>query len=660
MHRSSFARLSRRIVFGALGWMMVTAVSASASASASASTSAAAAPAAAAPTTAAPATAAAPAAGTPGALPAPAADPVAWLEEHLAKVTQGRGQGDESTRLAQLFDVSWRYVLMDLPELATAIGHSEYDDRWTDLSEAAFAGRRRASKAMLAAAESIDRAKLAEKDRLDYDLFLRRARQAVEGDRFPAELMAVSQVSGVQQDSPDLLSRMPARTVAQYQNILARLEGLPRRIDQTLALLQRGLAAGVTPPRVTLRDVPGQFDKVIEEDPAKSPLLVAFYHFPEAIPADDQARLRRKAAAALHDRVLPAFRKLRAYLVDTYVPHARESIGLSALPNGREWYAYNAKVSTTTDLTPEQIHQLGLAEVKRIRAEMDSLIASIGWKGSFADFAQFLRTDPRFFFDRPEDLLVAYRDIAKRIDPGLIKIFGRLPRLPYGVEPVPAYSERSQTTAYYEGGSLAAGQAGTFFANTYDLKSRPKWEMEALTLHEAVPGHHLQLSIAAELEGLPEWRRYDDYTAYVEGWGLYAESLGGELGLYTDPYAKFGQLTYEMWRAIRLVLDTGIHTMGWTREQAIEYFKANSAKTEHDITVEVDRYIVWPGQAVAYKIGQLKIRELRTMAERDLGTRFDERAFHDQVLGNGAVPLDILDARIHAWIAAQAGRGTGR
>jgi uncharacterized protein (DUF885 family) len=370
------------------------------------------------------------------------------------------------------------------------------------------------------------------------------------------------------------------------------------------------------------------------------------------VPAADRERLTREAVTAFKEQVAPAFRKLHDYLANTYVTASRESIAMGDLPNGKAWYAFQARVSTTTNLTPEQIHQIGLSEVKRIRKEMDDLIASTGFKGSFEDFCKLLRTDPRFFYDKPEDLLTGYRDIAKRIDPELVKLFGRLPRLPYGVIPVPSYSEKSQTTAYYDEGSLAAGRPGEFYANTYDLKSRPKWEMEALTAHEAVPGHHLQLSLAQELEGeVPEWRKHDDYTAFVEGWGLYAESLGSEIGLYKDPYSRFGQLTYEVWRAIRLVVDTGMHTMGWTRQQAIDYFKANSAKAEHDIEVEVDRYIVWPGQALAYKIGELKIKELRAYAQKELGPKFDVRAFHDHVLGNGAVPLDLLEKNVKAWVA---------
>jgi uncharacterized protein (DUF885 family) len=580
----------------------------------------------------------------------------AEFEHALDKIVATRGQEGDSARLARLFDSWWRFELADQPEGATFIGHSEHDDQWSDVSPEAFARRRALVPKVVAAAESIDRSRLGEDERLNYDLFLRRARLDAEGSRFPAELLPITQLYGVQQDAPELLSRMPARTVAQYDNILARLRRLPRRIEQTVTLLHRGLAAGVTPPRITLRDVPEQVQALLIEDPAKSPLLAAFAKFPDTVPERDRERLRREAAAALHDDVLPALRALHAYLADSYVPHARESIAMSDLPDGRAWYALNVKVSTTTDLTPEQIHQLGLAEVKRIRALMDQVIASVGFKGSFTDFLTFLRTDPRFYYDDPQALLTGYRDICKRIDPGLIKIFGRLPRLPYGVEPVPAYAEKSQTTAYYEGGSLAGGQAGTFFANTYNLKARPKWGMESLTLHESVPGHHLQISLAAELEGGPEWRRYNDYTAYVEGWGLYAEGLGGELGLYTDPYSKFGQLSYEVWRAIRLVVDTGLHTMGWSRQRAIDYFKANSANTEQDITVEVDRYIVTPGQATAYKIGQLKLRELRAFAEQQLGPGFDERAFHDEVLDSGALPLDVLDARVRAWVAAQAQR----
>jgi uncharacterized protein (DUF885 family) len=387
------------------------------------------------------------------------------------------------------------------------------------------------------------------------------------------------------------------------------------------------------------------------EDPSKNPMLEPFTDFPAGIPASEQARLRAEAADILTNSVVPAFRKLDDFLTQTYIPGARESIGCSALPDGQEWYAYNVRERTTTSMTPQQIHELGLSEVKRIRKQMDEVIAQTGFKGSFEDFNHYLRTDPKFYHTNADSLLMAYRDIAKRIDPELIKLFGKLPRLPYGVLPVPAYMEKSQTTAYYEPGSLVAARPGYFYANTYDLKTRPSWEMIPLALHESVPGHHLQLSLALELENVPEFRKHEQYTAFLEGWALYCEGLGEEMGFYKDPYAKYGRLTYEMWRAIRLVLDTGIHSMGMSRQEAIDYFKANAGKNEHDITVEVDRYIVWPGQATAYKIGELKIRELRAYATQELGDKFDLRAFHDELLSNGALPMDILDEHMRAWVA---------
>jgi len=327
------------------------------------------------------------------------------------------------------------------------------------------------------------------------------------------------------------------------------------------------------------------------------------------------------------------------------------------LPNGKAWYAFRARTSTTTDMTPQQIHELGLAEVKRIRAEMDQVIKGTGFKGTFEEFCHFLRTDPKFYYSDADSLLRGYRDICKRADPELAHLFGKLPRLPYGVKEVPAFAEKSQTTAYYQPGSPSAGRPGWYFANTYALETRPKWEMEALSLHESVPGHHLQIAIAQELENAPEFRKHGGYTAFVEGWGLYSESLGTEMGFYKDPYMKFGQLTYEIWRAIRLVVDTGMHSMGWSRQQAIDYFIANSSKNEHDITVEIDRYIVWPGQALAYKIGELKLKELRAYAARELGEKFDVREFHDQVLGSGALPMDVLEKRIKDWVASKKQHG---
>jgi uncharacterized protein (DUF885 family) len=415
--------------------------------------------------------------------------------------------------------------------------------------------------------------------------------------------------------------------------------------------MKEGLRRGVTPPRVTVRDVPAQTSALLTEDPAKSPLLVAFRSMPATISAERRDAMKADAARLLSREVVPAFRRLRDFLAIEYVPHCRDTIAATALPDGQAWYAYAVASSTTTRLTPRQIHEIGLDEVKTIRSEMERVMRSTGFDRDLAAFFAFLQTDPRFFYSRPEDLLAGYREIAKRADPEVIKLFGRLPRLPYGVIAMPANSAASRTAGSYEGGSLTAGRPGYFFANLSAVNTRPKWEMEALVLHEAVPGHHLQIALAQEQTDLPDFRRHGGYDAFSEGWGLYAETLGYDMGFYKDPYSHFGALNYQMWRAIRLVVDTGIHALGWSRPQAIDYFKANSAKSEREIAVEVDRYIVLPGQALAYMIGERKLLELRARAAQELGSRFDLRLFHDAVLANGALPLDVLDARIDEWIS---------
>ena len=421
-----------------------------------------------------------------------------------------------------------------------------------------------------------------------------------------------------------------------------------------LRIIPRKMAtscSSMTPPKITFRDVPDQVKAQIFEDPIKSPMLEAFTKIPAAFSDAGRIRLKDRAVAAYQQAVRPALEKLHDFLAARYLSQCREATDAASLPNGAAQYLYNVKWHTTSDKTPQEIHEIGLREVKRIRSEMDKVMAAAGFQGNYEEFKKFLRANPQFYFTDAASLLAAYRDIAKRADPKLARFFGHIPQTPYGVKPVPDAIAPSQTTAYYDPGSLAAGRAGFMFANTYKLESRPKWEMEALTMHEAVPGHHLQISIAQELQDLPDFRKNSSYTAFVEGWGLYSESLGEEMGFYKDPYSKFGQLTYEMWRAIRLVVDTGLHSMGWTRDQAIDFFREYAAKTDQDIVVEVDRYIVWPGQALGYKMGQLKIRELRTQAEQQLGPRFDIRQFHDVVLGHGAVPLDVLERQVNHWVS---------
>ncbi|HSU95368.1 MAG TPA: DUF885 domain-containing protein [Gemmatimonadaceae bacterium] len=576
-------------------------------------------------------------------------DPAAWAARYRAIVAE-QGSKPDSVRLHELFSLDWNYNNVEYPESATGVGYKGQNDRWTDLSLEAIAQRKKNLELPVAAITSIDRASLSKDDQLNYDLFRRDAEDALAGNRFPSEYLVIDARSGPQLQ-PQVLELNPNATVKDYEDIVGRIDKLGPMIDQFLVLMQKGLAAKVTAPRITLRDVPQQVKELITVDPMKSPVLVMFTRFPANIPAEDQRRLTAAAVKAYTEKVKPAYERLYAYLTKSYIPGARETVGMSALPDGAAWYAYNVRIQTTTNRTPEQIHEIGLTEVKRIRGEMDSVMKSIGYKGTFAQFTNFLRTNPKFFFTDSADLVRAYRDIVKRIDPELITLFGHLPRLPYGVTTIPSYSAKSATTAYYQPGSYEAGRPGYYYVNTYALNTRPKWEMEALSSHEAVPGHHLQIAIAQELTGLPEFRRFAGYTAFVEGWALYSESLGSRIGLYKDPYSKFGQLTYEMWRAIRLVIDTGIHAQGMTRQQAIDYFEANSAKTHNDIVVEVDRYITTPGQALAYKSGELEIKALRAYAEQQLGDKFDIREFHDQVLGQGALPLDVLDARIRAWVA---------
>ena len=599
-----------------------------------------------------------------GLMAAPAAAATAaTFEDRCRALMPDASKEGAARRLHKLFEITWDYLMRESPADATDNAYPGQNDRWRDWSRAANDRRNREIEWPARVLATIDRDALDEADRLNYDLFQANLRLLLDGRRFPAESMLVNQLGGVHQDVEQYVVMMPAAGVADYENILSRLRGVGTFVDQTIELLREGMGRGITTPRVVLRDVPEQIDRQIFEDPLASPLLGAFGRFPAAVGEADRTRLLADARRAYQDVVVPAFKRLRVFLVDTYIPAARETVGLAALPDGEAWYAYNVRFTTSTDFTPRRIHEIGLGEVKRLRAEMEKVMAEAEGPRTLPAFVEFLKKDPRFFHTGREELLNAYRDIAKRADPETVRLFGRLPRCPYGVVPMPASSEKSAPTGFYMQGALAAGRPGTFYANLYDLASRPKWEMEALTLHEAVPGHHLQIALAQELEGVPEFRKYGfpDHRrlghlgAFVEGWAVYAEGLGYDMGMYKDPYSRFGQLSYEMWRAVRLVVDTGLHALGWSRQQAIDYFKANSSKPEHDIVVEVDRYIVWPGQALGYKIGQLKIRQLRDHAEGELGDRFDVREFHDTVLGQGALPLDLLEARVRNWVSRRKG-----
>jgi len=579
-----------------------------------------------------------------------------WLDdvnaihtEILSLTSNEQGLSGEQ-RLQRYYELSYNLAMLESPGFATYKGDPRGQDRLGDFSAAGVERRQKADRDSLALIKSINRDALPEVDRVNYDLLLDDLEREVISQRFPSQYLQMNQMGGPQQNAARLLAMMPNARTKQLQNQIARMEAFPVYVDQNIALMRKGLEQGVTPPKITLRDVPQQIRNQLVDDASESPLLRGFVDIPATVDPLVAETLRNRAQEVYRQQVVPAYERLLEFTEDEYLPAARESIAARDLPDGEAWYTNNVAMRTTTDLTPQQIHDIGLREVKRIRAEMDIIIESTGFEGSFAEFLDFLRTDPQFYHTTAEGLMREYRDIAKRADPELTRLFGILPRTPYGVIEVPDYAAKSTTTAYYQAGSLKAGRPGYYFANTYALETRPRWEMEALTLHEAVPGHHLQISIQQELEGLPWFRQNPSYTAFVEGWGLYSESLGEEMGFYKDPYSKFGQLTYEMWRAIRLVVDTGMHYLGWSRQQAIDFFKENAGKSEHDIVVEIDRYIVWPGQALAYKNGELKIKELRAYAEEKLGDQFDIRAFHDEVLGRGAVPLSVLDANVRAWV----------
>jgi prolyl oligopeptidase len=424
-------------------------------------------------------------------------------------------------------------------------------------------------------------------------------------------------------------------------------------MDQTISLMREGLRVRMVLPEVIMRRVPAQIDKQIVPQADQSLFYKPFKRFPRGIPINEQERLLREAIEAISLNIIPSYRRFKKFFVEEYLPGSYKEVGVWQAPQGEELYAFLVRKYTTTNTTPREVHERGQSEVRRIRAEMETVMNQVGFKGSLQEFFAFLRTDKRFYYETPEELFAAYQAISKRIDPNLVKVFKTLPRMPYGVEAIPAAIAPDTTTAYYRQPAADGSRAGTYFVNLYQPRSRPKWEMMALSLHEAVPGHHLQIALAQEQGNIPNFRRFGGYTAFVEGWGLYAESLGEDMRLYDDPYAKFGQLSYEMWRAVRLVVDTGIHQMQWSRKQAIDFFMENCPKQELDIINEIDRYIAWPGQALAYKTGELKIKELRQRAKEDLGDRFDLREFHEVVLSSGAIPLDVLERNVLNWIASK-------
>ena len=503
---------------------------------------------------------------------------------------------------------------------------------------------------LLDRSESVDRAALPPSDQVSYDLFRFILADKVAQVEFESYLMPINSEGGFHTGFPFSMDRMPLNTVNEIEKYIHRLQYFRQYTNDHITLMRTGLQKGLTQPSVILKGLPAQIKTFIVEDPEASRFFQRLESMPESIPLEEQERLRREALQAIAESVIPAYRTFYDFVEQEYLPGARKSIGASSLPNGKAWYEQRIRFFTTLHLTPDEVFETGQAEVARIRGEMERIIEEAGFEGNFQAFLDFLRSDPQFYAKTPEELLQRAAWLAKRIDGKLPDLFGRLPRLPYTVAPVPDAIAPTYTGGRYVPGSLARKQAGTYWVNTFKLESRPLYVLPALTLHEAVPGHHLQMALSEEMEGVPRFRRRTYLSAYGEGWGLYAEFLGQEIGMYQSPFEHFGRLSYEMWRACRLVIDVGIHYKGWSRDQAVGFLAGNSALSIHEVNTEIDRYIGWPGQAVSYKTGELTIRRLRRKAEEALGEKFDKRAFHDLVLSNGAVLLSSLEDMVDRWI----------
>ena len=565
----------------------------------------------------------------------------------------------ESVKLQRVFDDYFEEYLQLNPILATSIGDPRYNDRFVvSISPAGRAADEKLVRDYLVRIGTVDRSRLAGQDLLSYEVFKSAREREIGRFRFPDQLIPLNQFYSVPNSFAQLGSGnglQPFKTAKDYDDFLKRVDGFAAWIDQAIVNMREGVARGYTLPQVLAERVLPQLDAHIVARPEDSLYWGPVRNLPADFSAADRERVTAAYRAAIETKIVPSYRKLRDFMRDDYLPKCRTSVGLDALPDGKAWYEYRVREITTTNYTPAQIHEIGLREVARIRGEMLGVMTTVGFEGSLDDFFKYLNTDARFTFTDRDALIAGYDAIRTRVDPQLPKLFEILPKADYEVRAVEPFREKSAAGGQYQAASADGSRPGIFYANAYDLTARPNWAMEALSLHEANPGHHFQISIQREQTGLPKFRRFGGYTAYSEGWALYAESLGPDLGMYTDPYQYFGRLEGELFRAIRLVVDTGLHSKGWTRQQVLDYIVANSATSEARRVAETERYIAIPGQALAYKIGQLAISALRARAEKELGPKFDVRKFHTVILVDGALPLDVLEAKVDRWIAAQRG-----
>ncbi len=585
--------------------------------------------------------------------PAFAAEPVP------AVAAASQATSAKAAQLQNLYAEYWEEVLKLNPVQATFQGDARYNDQLPDFGSAAFRKQQHDfTVRWLKTIQDVGSAGLSGQDLLSYEIFVRDSKNSLEGEKFPDWTMPVNQMSSIASYAVMLgsgTSAQPFKTVKDYDNWLARGNKLPTLFDTDIANMRQGMKMGVVQPRALMTKVIPQLDALIKDKPEDTLFWGPIKSLPADFSAADKQRLTAAYRTMIADQLLPAYRELRAFINDEYLPATRDSVGLDKLPDGLAWYAFNAKNSTTTDMSPAEIHQLGLDEVARIHDEIRKLMVETGFKGSLQDFFKFMQTDPRFNFKDEPALLAYYRALEARINKRVPEQFSLTPKAPFEIRAVEAFRAKSAAGGEYQSPSEDGSRPGVFYVNTYDLPTRKTWDAEDLFLHEAIPGHHFQLALQQELKGVPAFRRFGGETAFIEGWGLYSESLGKSLGVYETPYDYFGYLQNELWRAIRLVTDTGLHSKGWTREQVIKYMLDNSAESETQSTAEAERYIAWPGQALAYKIGELKIKQVRAKAEKELGDKFDVREFHAEVLKDGSVPLDVLEAKIDRWIATKKG-----
>ena len=566
---------------------------------------------------------------------------------------------NKAAKLEQMYRDYWEEGLKRNPIQATFVGDPRYNDLLPNFFAPQFRNEEIArGKAWLARFEAIDPSDLDGQARLSYDIMVRGLKLDLEGNQFRTDLMPLNQfynVAGQFAQLGSASSAQPFKTVADYDNWFKRASKVQPLFTQMQANMREGIKTGMVQPKILMAKVIPQLDALIKDKPEDTLFWQPIVKMPSTFSAADKARLTKQYRALIVDKLMPSYRELRHFVAEEYLPACRDTVGLEALPNGKALYAYDVKVSTTTDMTPEQIHAIGLSEVARIQGEIRKVMAQVKFKGSMQDFFHFMDSDPQFQFKSEKALLDAYNGLRVRVDSYVPKLFAVTPKAKFEIRPIEAFRAASSAGGEYQGPSEDGTRPGIFYVNTFDLPTRKTWDMEDLYLHEAIPGHHFQIAIQQELTGIPKFRRFGGDTAYVEGWALYTETLGSDLGVFTDPYMHFGGLQGELWRAIRLVVDTGLHSKGWTREQVIKYMRDNSAVSETDAIAEAERYMAIPGQALAYKVGQMKIRELRNRAQAALGPKFDVREFHDQILKDGSLPMSVLDTKIDRWIASKKG-----